>query len=213
MVDEKASESRTIFRFSLRSMIVVISVAILALSHGLSSYRLYRSEKELAKLRRETGYLEISDPTKIHVVAVPVMDSRTQRWRVYLPPGARYWLACHANDIPVRGVPDRGGSSTLEPGEWVVELRIDKDSSGKWSIKHHAQSDLGAGGGTEQLEGAAADWLNKGWVTMKQQAGTQKTDTFEVGEKVVLFRQRSDKTSVGTSDPPITQGVMLWLEP
>ncbi|MDZ4779158.1 MAG: hypothetical protein SGJ19_02785 [Planctomycetia bacterium] len=80
------------FRFSLRRFFVLLTLVVLAVSHLRTSYQFYLAEQELAKLRRETGYLQVGDPAAIHVVAVPFLDFETWRWRVYVPEGTTYRL-------------------------------------------------------------------------------------------------------------------------
>ncbi len=71
-----------------------------------SSQRIFAENKEL---RVEQGVLTIEDPTKVQ--AIRITDPRDGVWsyRVYLPPGHRYYLAGQANLLPMNGKPPRFG--------------------------------------------------------------------------------------------------------
>ncbi len=54
------------------------------------------------KLREEFGFLTIGDQSKIHAIAIPfVQQSKTWTYRVYLPEGNDYLVACKINDLPI----------------------------------------------------------------------------------------------------------------
>ena len=44
-----------------------------------------RLKYDLSSLRRETGYLKITDENKIHAIGLPSLDNLTWRWRIYIP--------------------------------------------------------------------------------------------------------------------------------
>jgi hypothetical protein len=191
-------------------------------SHLRTSYQLYRAEQDLAKLRRENGFLDISNPAKIHVVTVPVLDQGVVRWRVYVPLGPSYALRMQVNDIPVAGYPATAAADSLRPGDWLIELRTVKQPDGSWTITSYCRGEFRLGYGSsgtvldqnqQSLSGTDAEWLADSWVSMTQQAGTQDTESFDVGDNITLLRLRADKKEVGTVDPAIAPGVMLWLTP
>lgn len=200
------------FRFSLRRMLLVIAVVVLALSHLLSSYRLFQANREIAKYRREMGYLDVSDPSKIHVVAIPSMEERTWRWRVYVPPGVDTLLRMEANDITPDGIPSAGGAS-LPQGESIVELRCTEEQAGEWNVLCAAKSPLGAATIPEILKGAETDWLDHGWMRMMQQVGVEQTEQFDAAETITLLRLRSSDQPMNQSTPPIARGLLVWLSP
>jgi hypothetical protein len=205
------------FRFSLRRFFVLLTLVVLAVSHLRTSYQFYLAEQELAKLRRETGYLQIGDPAAVHVAAVPFLDFETWRWRV------TYRLCKQVNDVPAEGFPAAPAGDVLSPGEWMIELRIERAGNEKWDIRHHCRmertlSRFGSQTVTSQgsgatLEGEPADWLDGRWVSMSQLAGNQRTEAFPIGQPICLLRHRADKSRVGTDDPLVCRGVLLWLTP
>src|SRR6185437_10151640 len=59
------------FRFSLKSLFLVLLFVSLAASNLFTSYQLKQLHEENLALRKETGRLVIKDPAKLNVVAVP----------------------------------------------------------------------------------------------------------------------------------------------
>ncbi len=108
---------------------------------------------ENAELRAEQGVLTIEDSTKVH--AIQIADPRDGVWsyRVYLPPGHRYYLAGQANNLPLNheqprfgpdappglsttksGRSDRGGAIAAEGcshGEHLVSIALSRNDRGE----------------------------------------------------------------------------------
>jgi len=95
------------FRFSLWRMLLVLSVTVLAFSHAVTSFRLYRAENDLAELRQRTGELIVDDPELLQVVRIPEFDGDLlgdllggrRQWRVRVPPGHEYQLAVELREL------------------------------------------------------------------------------------------------------------------
>ena len=68
---------------------------------------------EVRQLRIESGRLTIDDPDKIHAMAVHSADteSKSWKWRMYLPAGHKYYLHSLSAKIDDRGGAKDGGSS------------------------------------------------------------------------------------------------------
>ena len=72
-------------------MIRCVNIALLlaALYGAYLAAREEQTRRELSVQHRvlanEVGYLDITDPDKVHVVALPSDDPLHFRWRVYLP--------------------------------------------------------------------------------------------------------------------------------
>src|SRR5689334_24788641 len=74
-------------RFSLRTLFILITVICVAIGTYIVSKNLCDARRELRKLRNETGALNVKDPTKVHVIYVPVDEANTWRWRIFIPKG------------------------------------------------------------------------------------------------------------------------------
>src|SRR5438876_9913663 len=90
--DEQSSGTkRTRWRFSLRTMLLLMAIICLAVPLIFQSLRLREAEAELSKLRDETGRMTVKDRSKVHVMLVGgSSDSTTWKWRLFIPKGVRY---------------------------------------------------------------------------------------------------------------------------
>src|SRR5678816_3137100 len=85
--------------FSLRTMLLVGTVIVLAVSHLVTTRRLKVATEEVHKLRQEVGYLDVADPSRVHAVQVPTLETMTWKWKLHLPPGRQCWLYTSITDI------------------------------------------------------------------------------------------------------------------
>jgi hypothetical protein len=86
------------FQFTLRTALLLFVLA----AAGASLFVSYRQHsenqnlrQEITRLRNEVGELTIEPgaENKVHAIAVPVLEARTWKWRVYIPKGAAIWVA------------------------------------------------------------------------------------------------------------------------
>jgi hypothetical protein len=136
------------FRFSLRSLILAISIVVLTLSHGLSSYRLYRTQREVDAWRSDLGGLLSDGSTELQVVSVNTGRLDHWMWRVSVPPGRKYDLVLEFRELAPTQLEQSTNSThsmsfgpddarrILGPGETAVTFI--------WG-----QRDLGIGGSTD----------------------------------------------------------------
>src|SRR3954470_7646684 len=100
-----ASRRARRWTFSLRTMLLVGVVIVLAISHITTTGRLHQATKENRKLRAELGYLEITDQSQIHAIQVPSVESMFWKWRLHLPAGRQYSLKMVTRDVATKGFP------------------------------------------------------------------------------------------------------------
>jgi len=99
------------FRFSLRTIFIVLFVLCVALGYYLTSARMQNAEKELAVLRKEAGHLIVKDRKQFQAVAVDTDKPDTWRWRLFIPQGHQYSWNIACEDIPHNEVPQRAGAT------------------------------------------------------------------------------------------------------
>src|SRR4051794_22073185 len=87
-------------KFSLRTLFILIAVICFAIGTYVVGRRLANAEREVRKLRNETGVLTIDDPTKVYVIAIDVDEPNTWRWRMFIPKGHKYSWNIAAEKIP-----------------------------------------------------------------------------------------------------------------
>ncbi len=210
---EMEPAKRRRFRYSLRKAAIVLSVVVLALSHALSSYRLFQSEKTLAELRRVTGELVVSDPAKLQVVSLQKLDSLVSsnngfwRWRIYVPPGHGYDLTIELSDLAQASPGDSSQKTIilsesanpragkLAPGEWIVSYRetrttrqepLDQLSMTIEAARTGASFSAGRGMPMARLPWMAVDWSKDHKV-----AGKYETEVFDADQPAALLELRS----------------------
>lgn len=89
---ERISLIRNI-RYPLTILFVVVSFAGLGVSSLWSANHKFRQahldnarlRRERSELRRETGYLSVTDPQALHAIAISCSEELTWRWWSYVP--------------------------------------------------------------------------------------------------------------------------------
>ena len=102
------------------------------------------SSEEYRVLANEVGYLDLTDPNKVHVVALPADDPLHFRWRIHLP----------ANYEGVWQISERGsdGTRSIGPAEtFIAQVRFRKSEYGFVRVFYDMKSIGGVGslGGRE----------------------------------------------------------------
>lgn len=200
-------------RFSLRAFLLLLFIASLIASNLFTSWQLSQLREENVQMRKELGRLVVSDPTKIHVVALPSYEDMLWRWRIYVPTGQSLRLFESAQDIPQNGLPANfvGSAGPLQEGEYVLTAAVRRDRNGKWQITvAEPQSSNGFGIADEHTA-----WLTDslGWET--SQAGAASAEVYDPDQPFTLLRVRSMKKvspNSSTSTPDPTDGILLWIK-
>jgi len=124
------------FQFSLRTLILAITLAALLVGLWTTSREVRQARIELAKYRRDVGYLEISDPNKACARAVRTAGSMNWEWRIYLPEERSFRLRVLSKDIPEKGIPEggRGTSTSLPSGEYLLKAVFQKNLLSGWAF-------------------------------------------------------------------------------
>src|SRR5262245_52531413 len=87
-------------KYSLRTLLILVAVACFAIGSYMVWKRLTDAEREVRKLRSETGALTVDDRSKIHVIAIAADEANTWRWRMFIPKGHKYSWNIAAEKIP-----------------------------------------------------------------------------------------------------------------
>ena len=126
-----------------RSFSILSLLLLVALAGATSAWFMERNravdaiaslDRKQKRLERYEGNLEITDPSKAHVVAVKdlIQPRNRWKWRVYLPSSKKYRLHWTDFDIPADGKikPENNeqgrtyGSKEEYSGEFVVEFSV-----------------------------------------------------------------------------------------
>ncbi|QDU86844.1 hypothetical protein Pla175_01970 [Pirellulimonas nuda] len=118
-------------RFSLANLLLLTAIVAMAIALWQNHQKLAPLQEELARLRAETGQLNIVDPELIHAIRVPTEDDQPSTYRVYLPEGRGYGLYYKANGIPPSGVPEQPPETLLAAGEYLVRVKLTRRTDPK----------------------------------------------------------------------------------
>jgi hypothetical protein len=199
-------------RFSLRAFLLLLFIASLIGSNLFTAVQLRELRDENAQLRMEIGRLVVTDRDKINVVAVPMYEDLTWRWRIYVPPGHSLYMCGATQDIPENGLAKNFGATSLGGGEYLLTTAIRRNREDKWQLTVASPDSSSGFAFAEEHTG----WLtgSPGWSST--QVGISATEVFNPDEPVVLLRLRSMVTRPGgvstSSDKPTEDGVMVFIK-
>ena len=136
--------------------LINITLALLAICGAFVAFRESGLNSDLIEEYRafaaETGYLDVSDSSKVHVVALPSEDQLHFRWRIYLPDKCTVnWRTNQWGDV---------SDSSTGPSDFIaqVRLRIDDGSFVRVFKDLEAYGGVGSLGGRELQEFMRDRW-------------------------------------------------------
>ncbi len=131
-------------RFSLRDLLLSLTIVGLLVAYWSTYQRLRKSESELQNLRRETGYLPQTAADKISAVRAPSDQPLTYRLRIRVPEKGRFRVAYSSIWKKSESTPDWYSAIEVPSGESILTARIMKDPrDDRWKIATLVQSALG----------------------------------------------------------------------
>ncbi len=212
------------WRFSLRTLLLVVVIICIAIPMAIQTLKLYRAEAELRQLRNEVGYLAVDDRSKVHVIAIDMNEPDTWRWRIFLPQGVRYSFCLGYGDIPAKGVTEpklkhiSNEPYSDEDVEVLVTAKLRPLDEGNWSLS--VSSAIGdrpyqMGGGKVTIPGKQMRDIQNVSIYDAHTLGTRGAKTLDPREPIVLLQQRTrERRSDGTYQSSVgpMPGYMIWLE-
>ena len=213
-------------RYSLRTLLILVSVAGVIIGSYVVGSRLKQAERELQALRNETGQLTIGDRSQVHVINVAVEEPNTWRWRLFIPKGQKYSWNLAAKDIPQLDVPQQAGVKAVsnEPywerdNEVLVTATLRRQDDTHWRLS--VESRIGdsknqMSGGSLKIPAEKLAWNTEGASTDGRVAGSRGTEQYEPRRAIILLQRRPlarqpDGTYRPSPDP--MPGFMIWLQP
>jgi hypothetical protein len=216
-------------RFSLLSLLIAAAIVCVAAAfygvrrreaiaiRELESVRAQAKQQEetIERLRAELGYLTIGDKGKIHALQLPTHDEYHWKWRVYLPPERRWKLFGGTGNVPSQGyenVPHN--MSTIEGGEFTLEVFIDNDPEGRPRLVYRTPVSTTRMGISPAefalLKANGHSWagVGRGMVQMRDAGQPIQLMRLRVNEE---FAKSSGGSSYRTSDQP-QFGFLIWIE-
>ncbi len=168
----------------IRRAVELLLIAVVLVG-GVMAWRTGRERARLgaeyARLAKAAGDLTITDPTKIHILALDTGEPLHFAWRIYLPPKSKFVLR------------DSSGSGQTwdqygDGDEFIARIRIREDpSDGQLRVYHS----FAGGSGTQGLGGnrALANFI-RGRETeiLVEQVGVGTTAVFDPEHETKLLR-------------------------
>jgi hypothetical protein len=195
-------------QFSIVSLLLTTTIVALSVTVGMLYRELVPMRQELARLRQETGRLDIGDPTRLHAIRVNTDNDLEWRWRIWVPEGLSYRVRVVGGPISGQEYPVDGGSFHLhKPGEHVIRYCISRNpKDGHWCGKLYSAS------------GKVGEY-NQSWVEWSRQTSTSvgvpsSTVSYDAtAKRIDLIRHRVSQTATSSNaieDP--AAGFLIWLE-
>ncbi|MBA2113876.1 hypothetical protein [Bremerella alba] len=177
--------------FSLLTILLLLTIVALGISHVRMSWDLDENNKamatmeaELNKLRKETGYIDIQDESLVHVVTAPTHEDLIWRWKVFIPDGVTMRSMMRAKYLT-------GGSITsgsrLESGENQIELAIYRGPKGHWKQKITIVNGPSKSSSSGTLPEEYMSWFNNATTSTSGLTRTDGTKTFQPDEDIKLL--------------------------
>ena len=211
------SEKRTrasIFRFSLREMVLLVAVVALAVSHSMTSLRLRTVSEENRLLRQEVNRFPLDDESLLHVAALQSTDNLTWRWRLHVPESGTFVLRTENANLPESGLPTKLGyvGDELPKGDVYVTVTVQKDRDQRWTVVTLIPAPKMKS--RFFIPQSNASWLEQRASFGVRQMGMDGIKSIPRGEVGVLLRVRKSKIVANgvTVDMNPTDGVMVWIE-
>jgi hypothetical protein len=184
---KRINQTRHWPQFSLRSALILIAVFGVAASLWVS-IRQSRENRQLrqenTRLRNETGQLTIEPGAeyKVHAIAVPELEARTWRWRVYIPDGRPLGLQ-------VKSKSENGSGSSwslLSPGEHTIVIALRRDVNDRWEWVIRSSQDASSGETRHTAAGNVEKLINNYWASSGGVG--QATQSVEPGNDLELLK-------------------------
>ncbi len=168
-------------------MLVLVVLAAAMASLWLSARQHQENQRlhqENIRLRNEIGELTIEpgNENKVHAIAVPELEARTWKWRIYIPEGRTLGL-----QVQTKSNNSSGSSwSAFSPGEYtvVVALRRDLNNHLEWIIR---ESQGSSSGETRQTASANVEKLVNNYSASSTGVG-HSTSFVEPGQDLDLLK-------------------------
>lgn len=208
--NNSAPAARFFPRFTLRTVFIVGSFLSLLVWHIITMRELTRVQRENREVRHQAGLLTVSDPTRVHAMAVPTVEDHTWRWRIYIPDAEKYRLCTRFVDLPQDTVPKPHFRIDLEPGNQVITATMRLNGT-KPVLKLGSEFRIS----TLPLSDASVKFFSRDTGFEWHQAGERASELAASGDPMVLLRHRRTlqvgKAHTVNMNP--TDGLMIWIEP
>ncbi len=212
-------------RFSLRTLLLLMIAACVALGYYHTWRRMRDAEEEVRVRRDESGYLSVEDRSQLHAIALDTDEPNTWCWRLFVPKGHRYSWNIACENIPQNTAPQKAGISGMsnEPywetdNEVLVTAKLRQIDDEHWQLSVNPR----IGDSKNQMAGVSLKILNDKLRWMSEipsvdgrvigRTGTEVCDP--KGPIILLQRRPCERQPNGSYQPSANPmpGFMVWLQ-
>jgi hypothetical protein len=198
-------------RFSLRGFLAMVGVIGLLISNTIAVRELSEIRGENRRLRDELGYLNIDDPSQVHVAAARSQDELQWRWRVYVPEGKQMAVFVQGDQSDTANVATN--RVPLEPGESSLDIAIAARPGGGCRFKMTTENRLRGTSGTYEASMPAEISNRLNWQSEVIQLRADQTFTFGDDGPLVLLREHFPESLLfGGTDDNQRVGLRVWID-
>ena len=213
------------FKFSIKGLLVLITLVSLCVALVLSRVQLRKAtaeletqrakaKAELDTLRAEYNVLNVTEPTKIKAVAMPrLMGLNMWQWRVHIPPGQRFRIrTAYDKQSSLSGAPDDvKGKFTheLRPGESILSVALN-NAEGQWQLWIGSEGEDQLKSTRSPVRSSSIKWLDDGCIGAMVNGDKQGGNEGDPAKPFLLLRLLDTTPPAEGSIP--AWGAMLWIE-
>lgn len=211
-------------RFSLLTLILLGTIAAMAVTLWRNGEEIVPLRTELMDLRKQLGYFPIEHPDKITIQEADVVTTKAWRWQMYLPTGKEFLLHYRTgewDDLDIdrkrswlAKVSGNGNSFPLPGGRLILEISFE-EYDGNWFFRHSYHNELQSSSSLKVTD----NWLRDLLLHERfSEVNTAEPVVFEPGVPILLLHIRRNELSRAADGATIAEevagpveSVLVWI--
>jgi hypothetical protein len=210
-------------RYSLRTLATLITIVALLATIAWLWREKSKLQRGLTESRRQLGFLEVTDRSKIYATCVPGSGSNEAwRWRIYLPEDRKFNIVLSTGPLPPLSPQlsqkefliamrrsGRGKIGPIDSGEYLHEVALYRSPTNpeQWVAKYGR---LG-GDGLQLFTTEGVEWINdrNTWGHGRRVSSSEQVEIDPEEGLLLVIVTSSSQISLAREDQT---RVALWIE-
>ncbi len=193
-------------KYSISSILLIVAMVAIVVSTIVHRSAIEELERQRREIAQQTGYIEVKDPTQVHVRELFCPAPRTWQVQVYTPPGHQLMAGIGADLHADEDYPQRLLIETYfrRTGQTTMTISLYRDKGGRWRFTTyypHNGTDLVLSDGDFSWVFDRVTNSGSGGEPLHGPVRTYAADT-----RIPLVVLRDEQHSAAGS-------LMVWLEP